>query len=255
MRKRDLKIGDYVRVKKINKKDHSHLLIDGRKIETFVGEMGRIKYIYNETDFQYEYGYDCSINFYGVSDNINFRCDELEKVEIEPFDWQLYDAHCNKVKRASEKNNEKLLDKMESKVHKFEQFEKVSIIKGERKGSVGEIADLHYNVIKNKWCFYVNTKNVDDGGIDMVMCDENQLRPVKENDFHQYLVEIYNYDESRPIQIVKSVDEARKIAESSVDDTFFGAEIYEIDSNGKIQKFQTYDRYYHPTENKWSDHE
>lgn len=59
---------------------------------------------------------------------------------------------------------------------KFEQFEKVKIIKGEHKRSIGEIADFHYDCTKNKWCFYVNLKNIDDGGIDMVICYEDQLK-------------------------------------------------------------------------------
>jgi len=265
MRKRDIREGDYVRVEKIKKSDYGWKIdtrFSGRPIESFIGQKGWVYEVFDSDHYLYrDFSFACAVRF--AKYHVNFRANEIERIahssqikrpgaprdssknrvktkskeeETKPFDWVLYDAQCNKVK----KSDEKLLDKMESMVHKFEQFEKVKIIKGAYKHSIGEIADLHYCTHKNIWCFHVNTKNIDDGEIDMVICYEDQLKSIQNS---QWLVEVYNCDESKPIQIVKSIDEARKIAESSVDETFFGAKIYEIDSKGKIQKFQTYDRY------------
>jgi hypothetical protein len=85
---------------------------------------------------------------------------------------------------------------------------------------------------------------------DLAICYEDQLKSLKN---FQFFVQVYNYDDTKPLRIVKSLNDARKIAESSIDDDFFGAEIYEVDPGGKMQKFQTYDRYHCPGENKWSD--
>ena len=156
-----------------------------------------------------------------------------------PFDWVLYDEHCNKVKKHSQKS------------HKFEQFELVKIIKGSYKRSVGEIADYSYDTRKNRWCFHVKLNNANGSFVnDLAICYEDQLKSSKN---FQFFVQVYNYDDTKPLRIVKSLNDARKIAESSIDDDFFGAEIYEVDPGGKMQKFQTYDRYHCPGENKWSD--
>jgi len=241
MRKRDIRKGDYVHVKKIEKKDHGHL-IGNRKIESFIGEKGFVTYIFHDGEFQYQCGYDCSVRF-SKKYCVNFKACEIERTtqssqkcieETKPYDWtMMYDNNHYGMEK-----DEKLLDDLEAKAHKFQQFEKVEVIKGEYKGSVGEISDLYYDFNKNKWCFLVGAKD-ELGAIDRFICYEDQLRTVQEKDI-QYFVQVYGYDDWKPICVIRDLDEAKRIAEKSIDEHFFSAELFEVNKKGILKQILSY---------------